>query len=96
MDWHVFVPGAFALLFAVSGAAAIRTGWIWPWLRSRVFRTGLHGRGQLLMAAAFAVQALSPFTDDRAVSSVLGVASLLALLTGLVLLVLGERPGRER
>ncbi|MFJ5831791.1 hypothetical protein [Streptomyces sp. NPDC093089] len=96
MDWHVFVPGAFALLFAASGAAAVRTGWIWPWLRSRVFRTGLHGRGQLLMAAAFAVQTLSPFTDDRAVSSVLGVASVLTLLTGLVLLVLGERPGRER
>ncbi|MEX0168341.1 hypothetical protein [Streptomyces sp. LMG1-1-1.1] len=96
MDWHVVVPGAFALVFTASGVAAIRTGWIWPWLRSRVYRKGLHGRGQLLMAAAFAVQALTPFADDRGVSSALGVASVLAVLAGVALLVLGERPPRER
>ncbi|MGW8354493.1 hypothetical protein [Streptomyces wedmorensis] len=95
MDWQVVVPGALALLFAIGGVAAIRTGWVWPWLRTRVFRTGLYGGGQLLMAAAFAVQAIAPFADDRAVRAGLGVASVLTLLTGLILLVLGQRPSRE-
>ncbi|MFF7777174.1 hypothetical protein ACFZCG_22450 [Streptomyces tanashiensis] len=96
MDRYVVVPGAIALLFAAGGIAALRTGWVFPWLRARVHRTGLHGRGQLLMAAAFAVQALAPFSDERAVRSGLGIASVLALLAGLVLMVLGQRPRHER
>ncbi|GGY26407.1 hypothetical protein [Streptomyces tanashiensis] len=96
MDWYVVVPGAIALLFAAGGVAALRTGWVFPWLRARVFRTGLYGRGQLLMAAAFAVQALAPFSDERALRSGLGIASVLALLAGLVLMVLGQRPRHER
>ncbi|MEU6167989.1 hypothetical protein [Streptomyces tanashiensis] len=96
MDWYVVVPGAIALLFAAGGIAALRTGWVFPWLRARVYRTGLFGRGQLFMAVAFALQATAPFADDRALRSGLGIASVLAVLVGVVLTVLGQRPRHER
>ncbi|MEU0402586.1 hypothetical protein ABZ318_20570 [Streptomyces sp. NPDC006197] len=96
MDWYVVVPGALALLLALSGAAALRTGWMPTWQRRRVSRTAPHGWGQLAMAAAFALQAWGQLADDSALRSGLGVATLLGLLGGLVLLVLAQAPRRDR
>ncbi|MEU1231050.1 hypothetical protein [Streptomyces sp. NPDC005828] len=96
MDWYVVIPGALALLLALSGAAALRTGWMPPWQRRRVFRTALHGWGQLAMAAAFAIQTCGQLVDDPVLRSGLGVATLLGLLGGLVLLVLAQAPRRDR
>ncbi|MGA5194561.1 hypothetical protein [Streptomyces exfoliatus] len=95
MDWYVVIPGALALLFALSGVAALRTGWIVAWQRRRVYRTAPHGWGQLAFAAAFAFQAAGQLADDRAVNAGLGVVIVLALVCGLVLLVLAQRPRRD-
>ncbi|AJF63748.1 hypothetical protein [Streptomyces vietnamensis] len=96
MDGYVVVPGALALLLALSGVAALRTGRLPPWQRRRVSRTVPYGWGQLAMAAAFAIQACGQFADDPVLRSGLGVATLLGLLGGLVLLVVAQAPRRDR
>ncbi|MFF3605059.1 hypothetical protein [Streptomyces sp. NPDC002463] len=96
MNWYVVIPGALALLLSLSGAAALRTGWMPSWQRRRVFRTALHGWGQLAMAAAFAIQAGGQLADDLVLRSASGVATFLGLLGGLALLGLAQVPRRDR
>ncbi|MFF0474879.1 hypothetical protein [Streptomyces sp. NPDC004284] len=96
MDGYVVIPGALALLLALSGAAALRTGWIPSWQRRRVSRPALHGRGQLAMAAAFAIQACGQLADDPVLRFGLGVATFLGLSGGLVLLLVSQIPRRDR
>ncbi|SED91361.1 hypothetical protein [Streptomyces sp. TLI_105] len=96
MDRYVVIPGASALLLALSGAAALRTGWMPFWQRRRVSRPAPYGWGQPATAAAFALQARGQFADDPVLRYGLGVATLLGPLGGLVLLVLAQVPRGDR
>ncbi|MFF7443104.1 hypothetical protein [Streptomyces sp. NPDC008122] len=96
MDRYVVIAGALALLLGLSGAAALRAGWMPPWLRRHVARPALHGWGQLAMAAAFAVQVFGQVSDDLALRSDLDVATFLGLLGGTALLSLAQVPRRDR
>ncbi|MER5308862.1 hypothetical protein ABT034_13845 [Streptomyces sp. NPDC002773] len=96
MDWYVVIPSALALLLVLSGVAALRTGWIVSWQRRRVFRPAPYGWGQLAIATAFVLQAVGQLVGDRATRAPLGVAVVLGLLGGLVLLVLAQRPRQDR
>ncbi|MEV4428925.1 hypothetical protein ACN9M0_02935 [Streptomyces sp. R-07] len=96
MDWYVVIPSALALLLVASGTAALRTGWMTHWQRRRVVRTAPHGWGQLVFGAAMAVQAWGQLADDPAFRAALGVATVLGLLGGCVLLVLAQVPRRDR
>ncbi len=89
MEWYL-IPGAFALLLAVSGGATLRTGFVPPWLRHRVQRVRLHGWAQLIMAGSFLLQSAGGFAGEPATGSALGLASVLALLAGLVLLLVAQ------
>ncbi|WP_329275641.1 hypothetical protein [Streptomyces sp. NBC_00691] len=96
MSWFLVVPSVFAVLFAVGGTAAIRTGWILPFQRRRVHRPQLFGWAQVMMAVAFATQVGGQLLDEREPGYVLGVIALLALLGGLVLAVVAQRPSPDR
>lgn len=89
MDWYA-VPGAFALLFAVSGTVTLRTGFVPPWLRHRVRKVALYGWAQVIMAGSFALQSAGGFAGEPAAVSLLGIAALLSLLAGLVLLLVSQ------
>ncbi|MEV6202858.1 hypothetical protein AB0M64_23180 [Streptomyces sp. NPDC051771] len=89
MEWYL-IPGAFALLLAVSGGATLRTGFVLPWLRHRVRRVPLYGWAQLIMAGSFLLQCAGGFAGEPAAGSALGLASVLALLAGLVLLLVAQ------
>ncbi|MET7311502.1 hypothetical protein ACWD7C_30765 [Streptomyces sp. NPDC005134] len=57
MRWYVVVPLAvMSTLATIEGIAAIRTGWVLPWLRNKVSRPRLWGYASLLMAACLALQ----------------------------------------
>ncbi|MBX9426969.1 MULTISPECIES: hypothetical protein [Streptomyces] len=95
MDGHVVIPGALALLLVCSGGAAPRTAGSRP-------GSGGASSGRRRTAGAgwwapvFALQARGQLTDDRALRAGLGVASGMGLPGGLVLLVLAQRPARDR
>ncbi|MER5891768.1 hypothetical protein [Streptomyces sp. NPDC001876] len=56
MNWYVAVPFAvMSMLAAVGGIAAIRTGWMLPRVRKKVFRPRLWGYASLLMAVCLAL-----------------------------------------
>ncbi|WP_406055425.1 hypothetical protein OG462_06755 [Streptomyces sp. NBC_01077] len=97
MSWYFAVPIALlGVLFAISGVAVLRTGRLLPWQRRHVRRTGLFGRAQLVMAAAFAIQAGGAFSGGPAARSGVGVFGGGVLLCGLVLLTLAQRPRPDR
>ncbi|MFD8013288.1 hypothetical protein [Streptomyces sp. NPDC058955] len=89
MNWYV-IPGAFALLLAVSGTATLRTGWVPPWLRHKVRKVALHGWAQLLMAGSFLLQSVGGFAGEPAAGSAVGLIAVLTLLAALVLLLVSQ------
>ncbi|MGY3334714.1 hypothetical protein ACVW0K_000813 [Streptomyces filamentosus] len=89
MDWYA-VPGAFALLLAVSGTATLRTGFVPSWLRHRVRKVALYGWAQVIMAGSFALQSVGGFAGEPAAGSLLGIVAMLSMLAGLVLLLVSQ------
>ncbi|MFE5511303.1 hypothetical protein ACFQ9J_11900 [Streptomyces sp. NPDC056529] len=100
MSWqfaYLALPsGILALLLAAAGTAALRAGRLLPIQRRHVHRVDLFGRAQLVMAGALAVLAFSAFPDDPALRNGIGVLSVPGFLCALVLVVLAQRPRRER
>ncbi|MFC8954794.1 hypothetical protein ACFT8P_19480 [Streptomyces sp. NPDC057101] len=96
MDGHVVIPGALALLLVCSQGGRPAHGRVPSWQRRRVLGAAPHGWGRLVGAAVLALQARGQLTDDRALRAGLGVASGMGLPGGLVLLVLAQRPARDR
>ncbi|MFB6526460.1 MULTISPECIES: hypothetical protein [unclassified Streptomyces] len=96
MSWSVVVPSVLGALLVAGGVAAIRNGWILPFQRRRVYRTRLFGWAQLVMAAAFAAQVAGQLLDEGEARLVPGLVALFALLGGLVLAVLAQRPNPDR
>ncbi|WP_158711354.1 hypothetical protein [Streptomyces sp. NRRL S-1824] len=93
MHWYVVVPFVVMSMFAaVGGIVAIRTGWVLPWLRAKVFRPRLWGYASLLIAACLAVEMFDspkthfPFGD-------LGMAGTLIALS---MVMVAGRPDRAR
>ncbi|MEU9856560.1 hypothetical protein [Streptomyces sp. NPDC047974] len=89
MDWYL-IPGASALLLAVSGVAALRTGFVLPWLRRRVRRVALHGWGQLVMGGSFALQSVSGFVGESAVGTAEGLVAAVSMVAALILLLVAQ------
>ncbi|MFE4308757.1 hypothetical protein [Streptomyces sp. NPDC056891] len=96
MPWFLLVPSVLGVLLVAGGVAAIRTGWILPFQRRRVHRTELFGWAQLVMAVAFGAQAVGQLLGEREARYVLGVVTVLALLSGLVLATVAQRPSPDR
>lgn len=96
MSWSLVVPSVLGALLVAGGVAAIRNGWILPFQRRRVYRTRLFGWAQLVMAAAFAAQVAGQLLDEGEARLVPGLVALFALLAGLVLAVLAQRPTPDR
>ncbi|MFD9244988.1 hypothetical protein ACFV0D_24240 [Streptomyces sp. NPDC059556] len=97
MSWSLVVPGVLGALLVAGGVAALRNGWILPFQRHRVHRTRLFGWAQLVMAAAFAAQVAGQLLDEGEEARVVpGLVALFALLVGLVLAVLAQRPSPDR
>ncbi|MFJ9823253.1 hypothetical protein ACIRSU_02620 [Streptomyces sp. NPDC101160] len=82
MSSYIAIPGAvLGIALAIYGTAALRSGWILPWLRGQVVRPALYGSSQLLMGAALLTHAGSALAGDagvRATVSLLGAGLLLA------------------
>lgn len=95
MVWYLLAPGALvSVLVAVGGVAAIRTGWVPPWLRRKTCRPRLWGYGALLMSVFLAAQVVSgavagPYSQLLVVSG-----GLVVLLTAMGLMLASQRPGR--
>lgn len=95
MPWYVLAPSALmSVLGAVGGVAAVRRGWVLPWLRPRTLRPRLWGYGVLLMSAFLAAQVV-----DGAVAGL--HPQLLVIGGGFVLFLIGsglmlasQQPGR--
>ncbi|WP_031014774.1 hypothetical protein [Streptomyces sp. NRRL F-5727] len=94
MNWYV-IPGAFALLLAVSGIATLRTGWVPHRLRHRVRRVALHGWAQVLMAGSFGLQSAGGFAGEPATGSAVGLIAVLTMLAALVLLLVSQLGPRD-
>ncbi|MFE5941705.1 hypothetical protein [Streptomyces sp. NPDC056480] len=96
MPWFLIVPSVLGVLLVLGGVAAIRNDWILPFQRRRVHRTRLFGWAQLVMAVAFASQAAGQLLGEGEARFVLGVVALFALLGGLVLATVAQRPSPDR
>ncbi|MFD9501323.1 hypothetical protein [Streptomyces sp. NPDC060035] len=91
MNWYVAVPFAvMSMVVAGGGIAAIRTGWMLPRVRNKVFRPRLWGYASLLVAACLVLlifdspKAHFPFGD-------LGMAGT---LIALAMMAVAQRPTR--
>ncbi|MFF0425456.1 hypothetical protein [Streptomyces sp. NPDC004520] len=92
MSWYIALLSAvLAALLLVGGAAALVSGWVMPWQRGYVHRTGFFGWGQLMTGAALALQASTALLDRGSRSDV-HLVGIACLLGGLALLVLSKRP----
>ncbi|RDG36916.1 hypothetical protein [Streptomyces corynorhini] len=99
MSWYTLVPCAvMAVCTAVAGTAAIRTGWLFPWLRGRLFRPVLFGRGLLVMAAAFVLQLVGGlFIEDPDVRlRIVDTPGIAGLLISLGMITIAQVPVRDR
>jgi hypothetical protein len=97
MVWYVLAPGAaVSVLAAVGGVAAIRTGWVLPWLRRRTFRPWLWGYGALLMSTNLALQLVGWAILSPHSQFLVGSAGFVLLLVALGLLLASQQPGRTR
>ncbi|MFE6099049.1 hypothetical protein ACFVQ4_03700 [Streptomyces laurentii] len=91
--------GAVAVLGiagGVCGVAALRTGWILPWQRRHVRRPALHGWALLVMGGSLVAQAANLGTVPTGPFLTPPLAASGALLVGILLLVLAQRPSSGR
>jgi hypothetical protein len=81
----------------VPGVAAAGAGWVLPWMRGQVLRPRLWGLGEIALAAYLAWEAIFRtlvFSGGQAEQAfLLGVPFG---VLGVVLMALGQRPGRLR
>ncbi|MEV7421470.1 MULTISPECIES: hypothetical protein [unclassified Streptomyces] len=99
MSWYTLVPCAvMAVCTAMTGTAAIRTGWLFPWLRGRLFRPGLFGGALLVMAAAFVLQLVGGlFVDDPdARLRFFDAPGMVGLVVALGMITFAQQPVRDR
>ncbi|MGW0840725.1 hypothetical protein ACWD26_11270 [Streptomyces sp. NPDC002787] len=82
---------AVVVATAVFGVAAIRTGWLLPWLRRSTLRPALWGWATIVGGAGLCLWCVG-MTNDRA--DVFGPAGLVLIVTNMVLSFLATRPGR--
>ncbi|MFI5634668.1 hypothetical protein ACIA8E_36035 [Streptomyces sp. NPDC051664] len=91
MRWYVVVPFAvMSTLATVEGIAAIRTGWVLPWLRNKVFRPRLWGYASLLMAACLALQIF----DSPKTHFPIGHLGVAGGFIGSAMMVVARRPAK--
>jgi hypothetical protein len=96
---HIYMAVAGALitvLMAAGGIAALTTGWVMPWRRSRVLRPRLWGFGWLICAVGWGLfMFLGPFVGPPAgLRGVVAWCGWAAFMAGLGVQVLSQRPGR--
>ncbi|MFF3327393.1 hypothetical protein [Streptomyces sp. NPDC002889] len=98
MNWYVGVPVAgLAVLVAVAGAAAVRTGWVLPAQRGHVLRPRLFGYALLVLAACLGLQLVgAAFLADSAVRSVVTYSGAALMLAVAGLILAAQRPPRVR
>ncbi|MFF6786036.1 hypothetical protein [Streptomyces sp. NPDC012510] len=77
----------------VFGVAAIRTGWMLPWLRRTTFRPVLWGWATLAGSAGLCLWCVGVATDR---AGAFGLGGLALILTNTVLSFLATRPGPPR
>lgn len=99
MDMYLMVAGALATtVMAAAGVAALATGWVVPWGRTRTLRPRLWGYGSLVCAVGAALfMFLGPFTGPPPPQGVRGVVAWcgwVGFMAGLGIQVLARRPGR--
>ncbi|MGW5276639.1 hypothetical protein ACWEQP_29645 [Streptomyces sp. NPDC004044] len=91
MHWYVVVPFAvMSTLAVVEGIAAIRTGWVVPWLRNKVFRPRLWGYASLLLAACLALQIF----DSPKTHFPFGGLGVIVGFIGSAMMVVARRPAK--
>lgn len=91
MSSYIAIPGAVVgIALVVCGTAALRAGWILPWLRGQVVRPALHGSGQLLMGAALLTHAGSALAADEGVRGTVSLLGSGLLLAGIALLFVSQ------
>lgn len=76
---------------AVFGVAAIRTGWMLPWLRRSTLRPVLWGWATLVGSAGSCLWCVGMATER---ADVFGLGGVALLATNTVLSFLATRPGR--
>ncbi|MER5470138.1 hypothetical protein [Streptomyces sp. NPDC002685] len=96
---HWYLVGLAALVVTAQagfGIAAITTGWIPPWFRRRVLRPKQWGWGALTGAVGMSLfMFLGPFHGPDADLTPYAMGGLALYLASLVLLTMGQRPGRD-
>ena len=87
--------GALAVLVAVSGIAAVRSGWMLPTQRKYIVRPRLFGYAQLVIAAVLATQIAAAVlvTGDEAQGYV-GYAGMALMVAVPGLVWASQRPDR--
>jgi hypothetical protein len=96
MNLYVGIPVAvLTVLVAVSGVAAIRTGWMLPNQRRHVLRPRLFGYAQVLLSVCLAVQLAGALflsgSDARSLVTYGGTALMLGVPA---LIWASQRPAR--
>ncbi|MFJ6573751.1 hypothetical protein ACIQNU_40780 [Streptomyces sp. NPDC091292] len=96
MKYYIILPCLLAAaLLAASGVAHVTHGWVLPRNRRTIHRPRIHGWGQLIAAFALFCQVFFGLMisdiDIRQWGTLSGSA---LLLTGLVVMMIGQRPGR--
>ncbi|MCX4883357.1 hypothetical protein [Streptomyces sp. NBC_00847] len=97
MHTYLVVAGAPAVtLVAAGGIAALTTGWVMPWRRSRVLRPRLWGYGSLICAVGGGLYMfVGPFSGPPAgVRGDVAWCGWVAFMAGLGVQFLAQRPGR--
>ncbi|MFE7229150.1 hypothetical protein ACFVAF_00475 [Streptomyces sp. NPDC057596] len=86
-----------ALLFAVSGVAALTRGWVLSWNRRQVRRVRLYGWGQLVVAFGLCWQVVFGLVISGPYVREWGYRSGMALMViGFVVMAMGRREGGNR
>ncbi|GAA3823168.1 hypothetical protein ACFS5L_26825 [Streptomyces phyllanthi] len=83
---------ALWVLAAVPAVAAIRTGWLLPWLRRRTHRPRMWGYATLLGNTGACLVLYGFVVDGRFASDLLFGAGILLVVTGAVLEFRTSRP----
>lgn len=85
-----------ALLLAFGGVAALTRGWMFPVQRRWIHRTALFGWAQLVTAGSFLLQAVEALlVEDRDAGIVVSNVGFVALVCGLALILLAQRPRQD-
>ncbi|MFC4608189.1 hypothetical protein ACFO9E_10200 [Streptomyces maoxianensis] len=97
MSWYLVAPLAgVAMLAAAEGIAAVRTGWVLPWQRSRVFRPRLWGYASLLIAACLALQTAGAVWDGPEAHVLFSGLGVTGALIALAMMWVARRSTRVR